>query len=59
MINAWAESVKGAYKARVVRDWLFDSVGRLESEMAGWLVVWWNERRLHPGLGYRSAQGGG
>lgn len=50
--NALAESVNGAYKAELVRDRLFESVGRLELEMAGW-VVWWNESRLHQGLGYR------
>lgn len=49
--NALAESVNGAYKAELVRDRLFESVGRLELEMAGW-VVWWNESRLHQGLGY-------
>lgn len=50
--NALAESVNGAYKAELVRDRLFESVGRLELEKAGW-VVWWNESRLHQGLGYR------
>lgn len=50
--NALAESVNGAYKAELVRDRLFEPVGRLELEMAGW-VVWWNESRLHQGLGYR------
>ncbi|MDO4898134.1 MAG: IS3 family transposase [Rothia sp. (in: high G+C Gram-positive bacteria)] len=53
--NALAESVSGAYKCEVVQDRLFDSVARLESETAGW-VSWWNERRLHQGLGYRTPQ---
>ncbi|WP_180377877.1 integrase core domain-containing protein [Rothia nasimurium] len=53
--NALAESVNGAYKAELVRDRLFESVGRLEFETAGW-VAWWNESRLHQGLGYRTPQ---
>ncbi len=51
--NALAESVNGAYKAEMVRDRLFRSVGQLEAETAGW-VCWWNERRLHASLGYRT-----
>lgn len=53
--NALAESVNGAYKAEMVQDRVFDSVARLESETAGW-VVWWNAGRLHQGLGYRTPQ---
>lgn len=53
--NALAESVNGAYKAELVRGQVFDSVARLEAETAGW-VRWWNEGRLHQGLGYRTPQ---
>lgn len=53
--NALAESVNGAYKAELVRERLFDSVARVEAETAGW-VRWWNEGRLHQGLGYRTPQ---
>lgn len=51
--NALAESVNGAYKAEMVKARLFDSVARLEAETASW-VRWWNEERLHEGLGYRT-----
>ncbi len=50
--NALAESVNGAYKAEMVCDRFFESVGQLEAETAG-LVAWWNQVRLHQGLGYR------
>lgn len=50
-----AELVNGAYKAEMVRDRFFESVGRLESETAGW-VCWWSRQRLHLGLGYRTPQ---
>lgn len=53
--NALAESVNGAYKAELVRERLFDSVARVEAETASW-VCWWNEGRLHEGLGYRTAR---
>lgn len=53
--NALAESVNGAYKAEMVRDRLFESVGQLEVETAGW-VAWWNQVRLHQGLGYRTPE---
>lgn len=53
--NALAESVNGAYKCELVKDRLFDSVTGLELETADW-VYWWNTRRLHQGLGYRSPQ---
>ena len=53
--NALAESVNGAYKCELVKDRLFDSVTGLELETAGW-VAWWNQVRLHQGLGYRSPQ---
>ncbi|WP_372237689.1 integrase core domain-containing protein [Rothia nasimurium] len=48
-----AESVNGAYKVELVKGRLFESVGRLEVETASW-VAWWNGRRLHEGLGYRT-----
>lgn len=51
--NALAASVNGAYKAEMVQGRLFDSVGRLELETAGW-VVWWNTARLYQGLDYRA-----
>lgn len=53
--NALAESVNGAYKAELVRDRLFGSVGQLEAETASW-VAWWNAGRLHQGLGYRTPE---
>lgn len=53
--NALAESVNGAYKCELVRGRFFGSVGQLEAETAGW-VHWWNERRLHASLGYRTPQ---
>ena len=54
-INALAESVNGAYKCKLVKDRLFDSVTGLELETADW-VYWWNTRWLHQGLGYRTPQ---
>ncbi len=53
--NALAESVNGAYKAELVRGRFFGSVAQLEAATAGW-VNWWNQRRLHAGLGYRTPQ---
>ncbi|MGH1978532.1 transposase, partial [Rothia sp. L_38] len=53
--NALAESVNGAYKAELVRGRFFESVAQLEATTAGW-VYWWNQRRLHAGLGYRTPQ---
>ena len=53
--NALAESVNGAYKAELVRNRLFVSVGQLEVETASW-VAWWNAGRLHQGLGFRTPQ---
>lgn len=53
--NALAESVNGAYKAELVRNRLFASVGQLEVETASW-VAWWNAGRLHQSLGYRTPQ---
>ena len=53
--NALAESVNGAYKAELVRNRLFASVGQLEVETASW-VAWWNRVRLHQGLGYRTPE---
>ncbi|MGV3246269.1 IS3 family transposase [Rothia sp. 11254D007BW] len=53
--NALAESVNGAYKAELVRGRFFESVAQLEATTAGW-VYWWNQRRLHASLGYRTPQ---
>lgn len=53
--NALAESVNGAYKAELVRGRFFESVAQLEAATAGW-VTWWNQQRLHAGLGYRTPQ---
>ena len=39
----------------MVKDRLFGSVARLESETADW-VRWWNRGRLHQGLGYRTPE---
>lgn len=52
--NALAETVNGLYKAELIyskRVW--ESVSAVELATLEW-VHWWNTRRLHQGLGYRT-----
>ncbi len=52
--NALAESVNGLYKAELIHSKrLWDSTEEVELATMGW-VHWWNTKRLHEALGYRT-----
>ncbi len=52
--NALAETVNGLYKAELIHSKRFwESVEAVEIATMGW-VHWWNTRRLHKALGYRT-----
>lgn len=51
--NALAETVNGLYKTELVYARKWAGVTGLEYATAGW-VYWWNTRRLHTSLGYRT-----
>ncbi len=52
--NAMAESVNGAYKAELIRIRSpFQTVKALEQAPLKW-VSWWNTKRLHEALGYKT-----
>ena len=54
--NAMAESADGAYKTGLVwRRKPFRDVGDLELATFQW-VSWWNSKRLHASLGYRTPE---
>ena len=54
--NAMAESVNGAYKTELVwRRKPFRDVDDLELATFRW-VAWWNSKRLHQSLGYRTPE---
>lgn len=54
--NAMAESVNGAYKTELVwRRKPFRDVGDLELATFQW-VSWWNSKRLHASLDYRTPE---
>lgn len=54
--NAMAESVNGAYKTELVwRRKPFADLADLELATFQW-VSWWNSKRLHQSLGYRTPQ---
>ena len=57
--NAMAESADGAYKTELVwRRRPFADLKDLELATFRW-VSWWNSKRLHQSLGYRTPAGGG
>ncbi|MGP5629641.1 IS3 family transposase [Corynebacterium casei] len=51
--NALAENVNGSYKNELIHTRRWDDVVDVEIATFGW-VTWWNETRLHRGLGYRT-----
>lgn len=54
--NAMAESVNGAYKTELVRRrGPFADLAELEPATFRW-VSWWNSKRLHRSLGYRTPE---
>ena len=54
--NAMAESADGAYKTELVwRREPFQNLRDLELAMFRW-VSWWNSKRLHQSLGYRTSE---
>ena len=54
--NAMAESVNGAYKTELVwRSKPFRTLGELELATFQW-VSWWNTKRLHASLDYKTPQ---
>ena len=54
--NAMAESADGAYKTELVwRCKPFEDLAALETATFRW-VSWWNTKRLHASLGYRTPQ---
>ena len=54
--NAMAESVNGAYKTELVwRRKPFQDLRDLELATFRW-VSWWNSKRLHQSLGYRTPE---
>lgn len=51
--NALAENVNGSYKNELIHNRTWDDVVDVEIATFEW-VTWWNEIRLHEGLGYRT-----
>ena len=52
--NVLAESVHGAYKTELIRTHApFTTVQALEQATLQW-VSWWNTKRLHKALGYKT-----
>ncbi|MDN5798603.1 MAG: IS3 family transposase [Corynebacterium casei] len=51
--NALAENVNGSYKNELIHTRRWDDVVAVEIATFEW-VTWWNESRLHQGLGYRT-----
>ena len=52
--NALAETVNGLYKAELIhRQRTWPSVTAVEIATLDW-VAWWNTKRLHEALGYRT-----
>ena len=51
--NALAENVNGSYKNELIHNRTWDDVVDVEIATFEW-VTWWNEARLHQGLGYRT-----
>lgn len=52
--NALAEAVNGLYKAEIIRSRrIWASATAAEIATMDW-VLWWNTRRLHESLGYRT-----
>ncbi|GFZ97130.1 hypothetical protein GCM10011359_28160 [Nesterenkonia alkaliphila] len=52
--NALAEAVNGLYKAEIIRSRrVWPSVAAVEIATLDW-VQWWNTRRLHESLDYRT-----
>ncbi len=54
--NALAENVNGSYKNELIHTRKWSDVAEVEIATFEW-VAWWNERRLHQGLGYRCPVG--
>ena len=51
--NALAENVNGSYKNELIHNRTWDDVVDVEIATFEW-VTWWNESRIHQGLGYRT-----
>ena len=51
--NALAENVNGSYKNELIHTRRWTDVIEVEIATFEW-VTWWNEARLHQGLGYRT-----
>lgn len=51
--NALAENINGSYKNELIHNRTWDDVVDVEITTFEWLT-WWNEARLHQGLGYRT-----
>ncbi|MGP5115510.1 IS3 family transposase [Corynebacterium casei] len=51
--NALAENVNGSYKNELIHNRTWDDVVDVEIATFEW-VTWWNETRIHQGLGYRT-----
>ena len=51
--NALAENVNGSYKNGLIHNRTWNAVVDVEIATFEW-VTWWNETRLHQGLGYRT-----
>jgi len=51
--NALAENVNGSYKNELINNRTWDDVVDVEIATFEW-VTWWNESRIHQGLGYRT-----
>ena len=51
--NALAENVNGSYKNELIHNRTWNAVVDVEIATFEW-VTWWNETRLHQGLGYRT-----
>jgi len=47
------ESTIGLYKTELIHTRVWTSIAELEAATAAW-VAWFNNRRLHPSLGYLS-----
>src|SRR5699024_7572597 len=51
--NALAENGNGSYKSELIHHRRWDDVVDVKIATFEW-VTWWNETRLHQGLGYRT-----
>jgi len=52
--NAVAESFFKTLKAELIYDSSFHSTEQAKTKIFEWIEIWYNKKRLHPSLGYKT-----